>query len=318
MSVDEAIDGRRQAYLARSQCPSCGAAAAQAKQAVASAPPAETLPYEQHSAFASGYTARRVFFTYFRCGDCSTLFCRVFYTQEQLQTLYGRQAENMGEVPLAARQRGQQGYAQLVMKHSRGGGGFLEIGPDIGLFAEDCAKLGHFERLWLYEPNRNVHSELANRLAPYTCTIHATMAPTSDLPSRSLSTAAMIHVLDHLLDPAAFLSEIREKLEDKGILFLVTHNVASLLSRLLGRRFPPFALQHPQLYSPTSISRLLERCGFSVVEIQDAVNYFPMMHLVRAAATISGLPHLAPQTQGPIIRIRLGNMAVIARRVASH
>lgn len=304
-------------YLSRDACPCCGESAARAQPEIASCPPAEALPFSEHSQFVSGYRARRVFFTYFRCEICDALFCRTFYTEGQLASLYGRQAENMADVPLDARNKTQDGYARLLMSHSCGAGSFLEIGPDIGLFAQRCAQLGSFERFWLYEPNRDVHAELARRLHDVPHTIHATMRPTSDVPKASVSTAALIHVLDHLLHPEAFLGDLAERLERDGVLLIVTHNTGSLLARLLGRRFPPFALQHPQLYSPRAMTRLLDRAGFRVVEITSAVNYFPLMHLARACFAVLGLPAPLPQLTLPLIPIRLGNMAVIARKRTS-
>lgn len=301
-------------YLTRSACPCCSAPTTRAVPTIASDPPAESLPPENHGAFMSGYGARRVFFTYHRCGACGALYCPVFYTLEQLEKLYGRQIENMAEVPLAARQRTQKGYADLLMKYSRRGGGFLEIGADIGLFAAHCAKLGSFDNMWLFEPNRNVHAELTGRLGSQPHSVHVEMRPTDDVPPGSVSAAALIHVLDHLLDPAEFLSLLRRKLEDDGVTLVVTHNVRSLLARVLGRRFPPFALQHPQLYSPLSITRLLERTGFDVIEIREAVNYFPLIHLARAGLSILGLPNPMPNLHGPSLPVKLGNMVVAARK----
>jgi len=301
-------------YLRRAACPCCGAGAERAEPAVASRPSAEDLPFDRHSSFVSGYSANRIFFTYYRCRDCSALYCPVFYGEDQLGKLYGRQAENMSDVPLPARERTQNGYAELLMQHSRGSSGFLEIGADIGLFASRCAQLGRFERFWFYEPNREVHAELAARFAGRTHTIRAEMWPSADLPPACCSTAALIHVLDHLLDPAKFLARIRDALEPGGVILAVTHNAASLLARALGRRFPPFALQHPQLYSPASIRRLLERAGYEVLRIADAVNYFPLMHLVRGGLAVFGMPTVAPQLQGPTLPIKLGNMAVVARK----
>jgi hypothetical protein len=152
------------------------------------------------------------------------------------------------------------------------------------------------------------------RLAGHRYTIHAAMAPTNDLPPGTISTAALIHVLDHLLDPLDFLIALSEKLEQNGVLLIVTHNTASLLARVLGRRFPPYGPQHPQLYSPNSIKRLLDRAGFKVEEIADAVNFFPLMHLVRAGLMVFRIPNPLPNVQGPIIPINLGNMAVVARK----
>jgi hypothetical protein len=283
---------------------------------VASRPPAEELPPERHGSFASGYSARRVFFSYHRCPECGVLFCPSFYGQEQLGALYGRQAENMSDVPLAARRRTQEGYAELLLRHSRGGGGFVEIGADIGLFAEACARRGRFEHFWLYEPNSAVQAELETRFRSRSHSVHASMTPGAELPHGGCSTCALIHVLDHLLDPQALLQRLAESLEPGGVVLIVTHNADSLLARVLGRRFPPFALQHPQLYSPASIRRLLERAGYELLEAVSTVNHFPVMHLVRGGLAVLGLSSLAPELQGPAIPIRLGNMAVVARKRA--
>ena len=82
-------------YLRVAFCPCCGAPATSAKPSVASSPPAETLRPDQHGQFLSGYTDKRVFFTYFECPNCSAKFCPTYYRQSQLDGLYGRQAENM-------------------------------------------------------------------------------------------------------------------------------------------------------------------------------------------------------------------------------
>ena len=310
------LAAQERVYLARSACPCCGAPQSMASPAVHSTPAAEALPPEQHSGFMSGYKSQRVFFSYFRCGTCGLLYCPVFYNHDQLLTHYKHQLENMAGVPRAARSRTQEGYARLLIRHSRGCGGFFEVGPDIGLFAEACARTGNFSHFWLYEPNVNVHSELAARFESRPHTIRASMVPTEEIVPGSVSAAALIHVLDHLLDPVDYLAELGKKLESDGILLIVAHNSSSLLARGLGRRWPPFALQHPQLYTPKSIAALLQRTGFAVLEMAAATNHFPLMHLVRAGFEVLGVPGIAPGAQGPILPIRLGNMVVIARKRA--
>ena len=135
---DDSVGG----YLRIETCPCCGAPAASARPSVASSPPAETVGAERHGKFLSGYTNERIFFTYFECANCSARFCPTYYRQSQLDGLYGRQAENMVSVPLAARKRTQDDYIRLLRRHSRMAGNFLEIGPDLGLFASAFAKGG--------------------------------------------------------------------------------------------------------------------------------------------------------------------------------
>lgn len=278
-------------------------------------PPAESLSEEEHGRFLSGYTANRVFFTYVACPDCATLYCPVYYNEDQLGRLYAHQDENMAEVPLEARRRTQEGYARILMPLSRGAGGFLEIGCDIGLFAEACAEKGRFDRFDLYEPNVAVHGELSRRFEGRRHHIHGAPFSPSDLPERSVSTAAMVHVLDHLLDPVGALRDIRKVLEPGGVVLIVTHDAHSLLARALGRRWPPFTLQHPHLFSPPSMRRVTAAAGLECIRIRKTANFFPAAFLARAGLSLLGRsPDLIPAWTTPLVSVRLGNIAAVARR----
>lgn len=305
-------------YLKRTACPVCAAPIADSKVAVQSTPTAESLSFGDHGAFLSGYTTQRVFFTYHRCNACGGLYCPTYFTQAQLDQLYSRQAENMADVPLAARVATQHGYIEILARHSSLQGNYLELGPDIGLFTEICAARGNFSRFHLFEPNREVHPALAGRFRGRDAVISADRYRAGLLPKASLSTAVAIHVVDHLINPAELLGELYDDLAPGGVLFLVTHNEASLLAKILGRRWPPYTLQHPLLYSPASMTRLLERCGFQVKEVVLSRNYFPLTHLVRAAFTVAGLERLAPRFDHPFsLGLRLGNIATVACKPAA-
>ncbi len=203
----------------------------------------------------------------------------------------------------------------MLVKHSRLEGDYLELGPDVGLFAGHCAVQGKHSRFYLYEPNREVHPALAARFRGRDAVVSANRYRAGLLPKASLNTAVAIHVLDHLINPAQLLRELYDDLAPGGVLFLVTHNEASLLARVLGRRWPPYTLQHPLLYSPKSITWLLERCGFRVREVVMSRNYYPLTHLVRAGFTVAGLEHLAPRFDHPFsLGLKLGNIATVARK----
>jgi SAM-dependent methyltransferase len=306
-------------YLKRTVCPVCAAPVTDSAPVVQSAPTAESLSFGEHGAFLSGYTTQRVFFTYHRCNACGGLYCPVYFTQAQLDQLYSRQAENMADVPLAARVATQHGYIEILARHSSLKGNYLELGPDIGLFAEICADRGDYSKFHLYEPNREVHPALAARFRGRDALVSAERYQSGQLPKGSVNTAVAIHVVDHLINPAELLSELYDDLAPGGVLFLVTHNEASLLAKVLGRRWPPYTLQHPLLYSPTSISRLLERCGFQVREVVLSQNYFPLTHLIRAGFTVAGLERLVPRNfDHPFsLGLRLGNIATVACKPAS-
>lgn len=95
---------------------------------------------------------------------------------------------------------------------------------------------------------------------------------------------------------------------------LVTHNEGSLLRRLMGRRWPPFCLQHPELYNPRSIAGLLARTGYSSVRVKRAKNYFPLAFMARQAAHAAGLKLDRVPLPQTVVGLRLGNMLTLARR----
>src|SRR5262249_53976888 len=137
------------------------------------------------------------------------------------------------------------------------------------------------------------------------------------LSGQRLTLAVLIHVIDHLIDPAAVLQALYADLRPGGTVFIVTHDETSTMARVLGRRWPPYALQHPQLFAAHSIARLLERCCFTIVDARKTVNYFPATHLLRSLFTIAGVHRLAPRIDHPFtLGLRLGNIAAIARKPA--
>ena len=74
-----------------------------------------------------------------------------------------------------------------------------------------------------------------------------------------------------------------------------------MLARVLARRWPAYALKHPQLFSQHSIATL-RTSGFEVIETVDTTNYFPL------ALTVFGMPS-GRSSAAPLVGIKLGTVA---------
>ncbi len=298
------------AFLRRA-CPACGADARRPE--AHSDRRAETLSLDELRPYWSGLFKEKVFFSYDRCETCGLLFAPAYFTPAQLGELYADMAPNMDLVPSAALEATQRGYWDAVRRQAPLDGGYLEIGPDIGWIVRHAAAEGRFDHYWLFEPNHAVHAPLAAATAGKPHDISVEMEDLSIVPDGSVGLAVMVHVLDHLLDPKAMLERIRAKLKPDGVLMIVTHNEASLLRRVMGTRWPPFCLQHPELYNPRSMTGLVRRAGYASVAVRRSTNYFPISFMVRQAGytigvDLSRLP--LPQTA---IGLKLGNMVTLAR-----
>jgi SAM-dependent methyltransferase len=297
-------------FIERS-CPVCGSSRWEIE--VASNRRAETLGFEELRRHWATFSDEKIFFSYARCKQCEVLFTPVFFSEPQLELLYGDLPPNMGTAGDDSIDATQRGYFDAVMDESLSGG-YLEIGPDVGHIARHAAKSGKFNHFWLYEPNEAVHPQLAASANPYPVHVSPDMADLSAVPDGSVGLAVMVHVLDHLIDPGALLKQIHAKLRPGGRLMIVTHNEKTVLRSLLGKRFPPFCLQHPELYNPESIGRLLTEHKFDGVKVRRSVNHFPIPFLAKYAAQTLGFKVDKVPLPNVSIGLKLGNILTVAQR----
>jgi len=273
----------------------------------------EDLSYEELVPYWNGFFKEKIFFSYARCNSCELLFAPIFYTPDQLQALYGQMPPNMDVVPVAALLQTQKGYFDVLKRFSKLDKGYIEVGPDVGIFTINCRKEGSFDSYWLCEPNTLVIDALSKTVEGKPFTIIEDMFGFSAIPDHSASVAVMIQVLDHLLDPVATLSELRVKLLPDAKLLLVTHNEQSLLRKTVSWRWPAFCLQHPQIYSPHTITRLLQKAGYEVDAIKKTKNYFEFSFLLKHLLWAFGIKVKSiPKIFNFTIGLKLGNMITIA------
>ena len=274
---------------------------------------AEDYAYEDLVPYWNGFFKEKIFFSYVECETCKLLYAPIFYTDEQLSKLYSQMPPNMDIVPMDALIRTQTGYLE-PLKNQKLNGDFLEVGPDIGIFSGLCSKKGWFRKFWLFEPNVSVKDALAKSVstsAEYS--IIEEMFNFSMVPNHCVGLVVMIQVLDHLLDPVSTLRELHGKMLPGAKLLLVTHNEKSLLRRLVGWKWPAFCLQHPQIYSPSSITALLTKSGYKVESINRTKNYFEMGFLIKHLFWILGINiNRMPNILNFKIGLRLGNIITIA------
>jgi SAM-dependent methyltransferase len=210
-------------------------------------------------------------------------------------------------------------YYELTAPHLVARDRILDIGCDMGFLLE-AAKTDGFAELHGLEPNpvaRRVASKLPG------AHISARFFEQTDYPAAHFDLIVMIHVLDHLFDPATVLRRALGNLRPGGLVLAVVHNVRSALGRLLGERFPVFNLYHHYFFDKQTLAALFRAHGFAVVEVASTYNCYSLGFF---AERIPGLPvpirratRKALETTGigsfPIT-IPLGNIGIVARRSA--
>ncbi len=207
----------------------------------------------------------------------------------------------------------QAGYVRWLIGEAPKFKSFLELGPDVGLVTSEVVRRTIPQRVSLVEPNLAIHEELrSNTGSVEDIEIVQYLA---EVKNTSFDLVIGIHVFDHLLDPLADIRNLGSMSRADSYLGIVVHNEGSLLRRLIGVRWPPFCLQHPQLYNPKSLRAMLHAGGWELERVGKSTNYFHLNHIAQMALGVLGLPKslakLIPRVETPI---NLGNMIALAKK----
>jgi hypothetical protein len=294
-------------------CPLCGSEKTHTNPESKAKFPAEECSWEQVKDAFVGIRNDQIFFSFYRCLDCGLLYCPWYFTKEQLDALYSEMPDNtMGEDKRTA-SKTQSRYARKIVKVSNNVNSFLEIGPDIGLVAKEVVTRANVKNVYMVEPNASVHQELSQNLTnsknQQICT------DIEKLTESKFDLVVGIHVLDHLLQPKVDLAAISRYSGDQQTSAFVVHNEKSLLRRVMAEKWPPFCLQHPQLYNRKTLRRMLETSDFKDFKITRTINYYHLNNLSSMLLRVLGLPQwlnkVVPHIEMPFI---LGNIMVMARK----
>ncbi|HEU5396910.1 MAG TPA: class I SAM-dependent methyltransferase [Verrucomicrobiae bacterium] len=143
-------------------------------------------------------------------------------------------------------------------------GRLLEIGSYLGIFLDRIRAAG-WDVTGL-EPNKPIADRCR---ANYRLNIVDGVLPNPALPDRAFDAVVMLHVIEHMPDPAANLRDIRRLLRPGGVLVVETPRFDSLMFKLLGRRERSLSNcdGHIYFFTVPTLQRLLERNGFAPFRI---------------------------------------------------
>jgi SAM-dependent methyltransferase len=213
-----------------------------------------------------------------------------------LQRTYGRYLKKLGKD---------------VTNHS-----LLEIGCGNGFFLEQALRQGYGD-VWGVEPSRAATESASLETRPRI--INDIIRP-GLFPDERFDAIVMFQVLDHLSDPVAVLQLCWRLLKFGGAVLALNHNVQAWSAGLLKERCPIIDIEHTYLYSPTTMRRLFERCGFKTEMAGTVFNSYSLSYIMQLAPIAQGIKLpivkvLKGSAAGRIsLRIPLGNLYLIGRK----
>jgi len=300
----------------RRACPICGSLNIPKKSNSSAKNPAEKMSWEDAKSLFIGLRDEQVFFSYYRCLDCELLYCPWYFSKEQIAVLYSEMPDNtMGE-DKSTISKTQSAYAKWILQEDVNADTYLEVGPDIGLVSKEIASLSSPKRISFVEPNLSVRQELLDSVLGVDSVEVVDFL--ENLQNTDFSLIVGVHVYDHLLDPIQDLKNIYTHAGAGAHISIVVHNEKSSLRKILKAKWPPFCLQHPQLYNPKTLSNLLEKSGWSARKIEKSTNWYHLKYFIGIGFSVLGIKdrvsRYLPDIEFPI---RLGNLICLADKKES-
>ncbi|MEN9417826.1 MAG: hypothetical protein RI988_1446 [Pseudomonadota bacterium] len=272
-----------------------------------------------------------------RCRDCETLYMSPRPTPAMMDEYYGQSenyriwAEHIFPASEASRRDKlcRPMLASIVdacRRHGVAMGHLVELGPGFGTFAELVQQSGHFAQVTVVERT----PEMADSCRRRGLTVHE--CAVEDLPDDQCGFADVLtcfEVIEHVFAPMAFLDTASRLLRRGGMLVMTCPNGQGFDTATLGAASVAVDNEHVNLFNPASMARLLERCGYEVLELATPGRLD--VELVREAVlaghvSLAGQPFLqrvlideherlgGPFQQFLAEHLLAGNLRVIARK----
>jgi SAM-dependent methyltransferase len=161
--------------------------------------------------------------------------------------------------------------ASEAMQTNAAGSRVLDVGCGDGRFLLAMATLGAAVEGLETDP---VAAGLARRRTGGV--IHEVPLEDATLPAASFDLVSLLHVLEHVPDPRATLTEAKGLLKPGGTLLLALPNAGSLEAKLFRSAWYPLDLpRHYWGFAPRTLTRLVEECGFTTPRVR----HFPFLFL---------------------------------------
>lgn len=211
-------------------------------------------------------------FTFVCCKQCETVFVNPRPTYEMLTEFYTASKSirhwNDRIFPASEDSRRSQIFApraqsiiELCRKYNAATRVLLDVGAGFGTFCEEIEKLAVFDKVIAVEPSPEL-AETCRRKG-----LDVIEKPIEEVELDQVDVITNFELIEHLFWPKGFLSACVKVLRTGGLLIVTTPNIKGFDLLVLGKLSDNIGgPNHLNYFHPASLSRLLNDCGFEVLE----------------------------------------------------
>ncbi len=205
-----------------------------------------------------------------RCKQCSLMYAN---PQELIDAEKFENEELPAETDFAFQEYLRKQYVQLpdnlralrkLNELAERRGKLFEVGSYMGIFAEKIRESG-----WDITCLEPFTGGVKYAREKYKLNVIEGVLPQPSLADGSFDAVIMLHVIEHMPNPAENLVELRRLLKKGGMLVVETPRFDSLMFKMLGRRERNISITNGHIYFFTvpTLRKMLEKHGFEVVDM---------------------------------------------------
>jgi SAM-dependent methyltransferase len=140
------------------------------------------------------------------------------------------------------------------------------VGCGPGTFLEEARKRGF--RVFGIEPNKRCHKFLKERGIDYV----GDFFPLRKGIEEKFDCIFILNTLEHMREPLHILKEVKKLLKPYGIIYISVPCISALVNRIMHEKAGIFGgYSHIQFFSVKTLSLLLEKAGFEVLEYDTVI-----------------------------------------------
>ena len=203
-------------------------------------------------------------FEFVRCSACGIVFQNPRPVFDDLRRRYGDQYFSyelsnernfFGLMQMGLRDIGFEALTESLPRPRT----FLDVGCATGMLIESMKGRG-----WDASGVDLCRESAEYGMAHRGITIHIGTLEEAAFPEDSFSVVHFSHLIEHVPDPVAYLSEVRRILKPGGYAVITTPNVDGLQARLFGKGWRSAIADHLVLFSKRTLGRMIRESGFDV------------------------------------------------------
>jgi SAM-dependent methyltransferase len=212
-------------------------------------------------------------FSFQRCGECATIYMSPrpspavladYYANSENYDYWAKYIFPASEA--TRREKIHRPWLERVVgfcdRHGIHRGVLAEVGAGFGTFAALATQSAAFERVVVIEPTPEMAAACRSR------SVEVIEKRIEDVDDEfgSANVIVSFEVIEHLFEPRIFLKQCARLLNSGGLLVLSCPNGRGFDIAMLGAKSLAVDAEHLNLFNPAALTRLLEACGFEVLD----------------------------------------------------